>query len=130
MQNANNAPPQNDEMVKSEEVRRLALGFEETVELPHFERTSFRVRKKIFATMDEKAGIAVLMLSQVDQSVFLGFGEKSVYPVSGGWGAKGATTFDLANVPCDLFEDALTVAYCGKAPKNLAAKYGPGGQQK
>ncbi len=109
--------------MNSEEVRSLALSFEETVELPHFERTSFRVRKKIFATMDEKAGIAVLMLTPVDQSVFLGFGEKSVYPVPGGWGAKGATVFELANVPQNLFEDALTVAYCGKAPKKLAEKY-------
>lgn len=110
-------------MIPTAIVRKLALNFEESVELPHFERTSFRVRKKIFATMDEKAGIAVLMLTPVDQSVFLSFDEGAVYPVPGGWGLKGATIFELKRVSRDMFQDALTVAYCSKAPKKLAAKY-------
>lgn len=110
-------------MIKSEQVRMMALGFEEAVELPHFERTSFRIRKKIFATMDEKAGIAVLMFTPVEQSLFMKFDEKAIYPVSGGWGAKGATVFELAKVKKKIFEDAVSVAYCLKAPKKLAEKY-------
>ena len=62
-------------------VRKLALSFEGTVELPHFERTSFRVNKKIFATMLEKDNLAVLMLSPVDQSVFCTFDKTMMYPV-------------------------------------------------
>ncbi len=58
-------------MVTIYAVRQLALAFDEAVELPHFARASFRVNKKIFATMLERDNIAVLMLSPVDQSVFL-----------------------------------------------------------
>src|SRR4051812_40220747 len=35
-----------------DDVRALALALSDTVELPHHERTSFRVDGKIFATMD------------------------------------------------------------------------------
>jgi hypothetical protein len=110
-------------MLTTNQVREIALGFEEAVELPHFERASFRIRKKIFATMDEKAGIAVLMFTPVEQAVFTGFDKAAIYPVSGGWGAKGATVFELDKIKRDLFEDALSVAYCLKAPRALAAKY-------
>lgn len=57
-------------MVSADTVRQLALAFDEAVELPHFDRDSFRVNKKIFATLVERDNIAVLMLSPVDQSVF------------------------------------------------------------
>ena len=34
--------------------RQMALSLPGAVELPHFDRASFRVNKKIFATLDEK----------------------------------------------------------------------------
>ena len=106
-------------------VRKLALSFEGTVELPHFDRTSFRVNKKIFATLLEKDNLAVLMLSPVDQSVFCTFDKTMMYPVPNKWGKNGATMVALKKVTKDLFKDALTVAYCRVAPKALAAKYQP-----
>lgn len=105
------------------EVRILALAFDETIELPHFERTSFRVRKKIFATMLEKAGTAVLMLSPVEQSVFCSYDSTVMYPVPNKWGKKGATVVNLKKVKKAMFKDALTTAYCRVAPKALAEKY-------
>lgn len=110
-------------MIKPETVRQLALAFEETIELPHFERTSFRVRKKIFCTMDEKQQIAVLMLKPEDQSVFCAFDKAVFYAVNGTWGKQGATVVNLRKVRKDMFKDALTVAYCTKAPAALAAGY-------
>ncbi len=41
-------------MVSIEIFRKLAMSFPETTEEPHFEKTSFRIKKKIFATFDEK----------------------------------------------------------------------------
>lgn len=41
-------------MVSIETFRKLALSFENAAEEPHFEKTSFRVKKKIFATYDKK----------------------------------------------------------------------------
>jgi predicted DNA-binding protein (MmcQ/YjbR family) len=40
-------------MLSIKKFRQIALSFPGTEELPHFEKTSFRVKKKIFATLDE-----------------------------------------------------------------------------
>lgn len=112
-------------MITPSTVRQLALSFDETVELPHFERTSFRVRNKIFATMLERENIAVLMLSTIDQSVFCAYDSDMMYPVPNKWGKKGATIVALKKVRRDLFKDALTAAYCRVAPKQLSEKYQP-----
>ena len=53
-------------MVSIESFRQMALSFPGTVELPHFEKTSFRVKKKIFATLSAKTSIACVLLSEVD----------------------------------------------------------------
>ena len=57
--------------------RKLALSFPGTNEQPHFEKTSFRIGKKIFATLDEKNNRACLKLSEIDQDVFSTF-DKSI----------------------------------------------------
>ena len=112
-------------MVTISAVRQLALSFDQAVELPHFDRTSFRVRKKIFATMLEQDNIAVLMLSPVDQSVFCAYDKSVMYPVPNKWGKKGATIVELKKVRKGMFKDALATAYCRVAPKALADKYQP-----
>jgi len=104
-------------MVNIETMRQLALSFKDTEELPHFERTSFRVKKKIFATLDIKKELACLMLSPVNQSVFSAFDSSAIYPVPNLWGKKGATYFELKKVRKDIFKDALTEAYKGIAEK-------------
>lgn len=112
-------------MITPAAARKLALAFDETIELPHFDRTSFRVRKKIFATMLEKENLAVLMLSLIDQSVFCSYDHKMMYPVPNKWGKKGSTIVALKKVRKDLFKNALTAAYCRVAPKQLSEKYQP-----
>ena len=107
-------------MVTINEATSFALAFPEAVELPHFENTSFRVKKKIFATLDKKKGTVVVKLSEVDQSVFSS-GTKAIYPVSGGWGKQGWTIIELKTVRKTLFKDALTTSYCTVAPKKLAS---------
>lgn len=102
--------------------RTLALGFPEVAEQPHFEKTSFRVKKKIFATLDEKTHRAVVKLSAIDQSVFSS--DASIYPVPGAWGKQGWTIVELKKVKKSLCKDALTTAYCTVAPKKLAESIG------
>jgi predicted DNA-binding protein (MmcQ/YjbR family) len=58
-------------MVSVETVRTLALSFPEADEQPHFEKASFRIKKKIFATLSEKDKRCTVKLSPVDQSVFV-----------------------------------------------------------
>ena len=49
-------------MITIETFRTLALSFENATEEPHFEKTSFRINKKIFATLDIKNEKVVLKL--------------------------------------------------------------------
>lgn len=110
-------------MVSLSAARKFALSFEEAVEQPHFGITSFRVNKKIFATMDEKNKRVCIKLSKADQSVFSTFDNSVIYPVPNKWGLQGATYIELDKVPAAMFKDAMTVAYCLIAPKKLAEKY-------
>lgn len=98
-------------MVTVETFRQMALSLPDAVELPHFYKASFRVNKKIFATLDEKKKTAVLMFSPLQQSVFCTFDKTIIYPVPGGWGKKGSTVFELGNVKKAMLKDALHVAY-------------------
>lgn len=98
-------------MISHETFRQLALSFPDAVEEPHFGIPSFRVNKKVFATLWEKENRAMVRLSLVDQSVFCSYDESVFFPVPGGWGKMGATFVDLKKVRKDMFKDALTTAY-------------------
>lgn len=91
--------------------RKLALAFPEVVEQPHFEKTSFRVNKKIFATLDEKRQRACLKFSETDQDVFSSFDKNVIYPVPNAWGRQGWTFVELAMIDKEMLADALTTAY-------------------
>ncbi len=98
-------------MVNIQIFRLLALSFPDTVELPHFELTSFRVNKKIFATYWPKEVKAMLKLPLIEQSVFCSYDNAIFYPVPGSWGKKGSTFVDLKKVRKDIFKNALQIAY-------------------
>ncbi len=91
--------------------KHLALSFPDTVELPHFEKTSFRVGKKIFATLSTETNMAVIKLSEIDQSVFCAFDKEVIYPVENKWGKQGWTVINLQKVRKDMLRDALSTAY-------------------
>jgi len=110
-------------MVSVDDFRKLALSFDEATELPHFEKTSFRVNKKIFATLDITAQKTALKFTEIEQSVFCAFDKSVIYPVPGAWGKKGYTYVELKKVRKDILKDALTVSYCNVAPKKLGEKY-------
>ena len=100
-----------------ENFRKTALSFPDAAEEPHFEKTSFRVKKKIFATFDEKNNHAVLKLNEIDQSVFCASSEKIFYPIPNKWGKQGWTIVELLRVRPEMFEDALIRSY-----ENVASK--------
>jgi len=91
--------------------RQMALSFPETNEEPHFEKTSFRVRKKIFATYDETKNRACLKLTEADQDIFSLAAPGIIYPVDNKWGKQGWTLVELAKVRKKLFSDVLISAY-------------------
>lgn len=112
-------------MVRVQDLKSMALAFPEAEEAPHFEKISFRVRNKIFATMDVTLARACIKLSEVDQSVFCLSDKASMYAVPNKWGKQGWTFIELKRVKKSLCLDALTTAYCTVAPKSLARKVRP-----
>lgn len=98
-------------MVTLETFRQLALALPDAVEQPHFEKTSFRVKKKIFATLSTEKLIACVKLSLIDQSVFCAFDREIIYPVDNKWGQQGWTYIDIKKIKKGMLKDALTVAY-------------------
>lgn len=107
-------------------LRKIALSFPETTEEPHFEKTSFRVRKKIFASYDDKNKTASIKLSPADQDVF-SLDSTIIYPVPNQWGRQGWTCVAMEQVGKELLAAALTMAYCAVAPKKLADQVRPDG---
>jgi predicted DNA-binding protein (MmcQ/YjbR family) len=99
------------------------LSFDEVVEQPHFEKTSFRVNKKIFATLDLHKNKATFKLSAIDQSIFCDFDSNKIQPATGAWSKQGWTIFELTGLTDEMIIDALTLSYCNVAPKRLSEKY-------
>ena len=112
-------------MVTIDILRKLAFSFPEVTEEPHFEKTSFRVKKKIFATYDDIKKRACIKLSEIDQDVFSSSNRTIVFPVDNKWGKQGWTFIEMEKVHKDLFMDAVTTAYCTVAPKKLSETIRP-----
>lgn len=107
-------------MVSITTFRKLALSFPEATEEPHFEKISFRVKKKIFATYDGVTKRACIKLSEIDQDVFSAVDSTIIFPVDNKWGKQGWTLIEMNKIKKELFIDALTTAYCETAPEKLA----------
>ena len=82
-----------------------------TIEAPHFEKTSFRVMKKILATLSEADARACVKLSLADQSVFCLIDKEMIYPVPNKWGLQGWTNINLLKITTPLLRDLLNTAF-------------------
>lgn len=87
------------------------MSFSGVTEEPHFEKISFRVKKKIFATYDAGTNLACVKLSAIDQASFCAYDKKVMFPVPNKWGQLGWTHIDLGLVKEEMLVDALTTAY-------------------
>lgn len=98
-------------MVSINRFRDLALGFANVNEQPHFDKQSFRVNKKIFATLDVKHNKATLKLPEVDQFVYCSYDKSIFFPATGSWGKQGWTIVELEKVSLTMIKEALGKAY-------------------
>lgn len=95
----------------------MALRFEGVEEIPHFDKTSFRFRKMIFATLHTAQNRACLKLSEIQQDLFLLADASSVSIVPNSWGKLGWTYFYLDTVRKTIMAEALESAYTHVAGK-------------
>ncbi len=109
-------------MVDIETFRQLALSLPDVTEQPHFEKISFRTKKKIFATLSIENNRACIKLSPVDQSVFCLIDKTIIYPVPHKWGQQGWTLIDLQKVKKNILKDALITAYKEVSKSNIKSQ--------
>src|SRR5438067_7716970 len=99
-------------MITEETFAEMALSFSGTEQIPHFERIGFKVvGKRMFATYLSKNNTANIFLTPEEQAVFCQMDTKNIYPVPNKWGEKGATTFELNQIPIEFIMEALLSAY-------------------
>lgn len=110
-------------MVSLETFRKLALSFPETTEEPHFEKISFRVKGKIFATYEAKGKRACAKLSMIDQGIYSLVDKKVIFPVDNKWATQGWTFVDMQKIKKKLFDEVLTASYCLVAPRILVESF-------
>ena len=104
-------------MISPEIFRQLALSFDQVTEQPHFDKSSFRIKQKIFATSDTAKRTASLKLPETDQSIYCLVRPVICIPATGAWGKQGWTIFDLTKVSKSIFSEALKKAYLNASLK-------------
>lgn len=100
-------------------LQQLCLSLPESKEEPHFEKTSFRVKGKIFVTFDASKNRATVKLSAVEQDVFCTSNNGLVYPVDNAWGKQGWTLVEISKLKKGMLEAVVKSAYCSVAPKKF-----------
>jgi hypothetical protein len=106
-------------MLTQADFRVLALSMPEVEEGSHFENADFRVRGKIFATLREADGRAVLKLQPGEQSLLMEVNPGLFEQLPGQWGMKGWTRMRLDMADAERARHAMTMAWRNAAPKKL-----------
>lgn len=107
-------------MISEDLFRAIAKQFPQVTEAPHFENVSYKIKSKIFATLNQKENRATIKLSESDQYAFSAFDKTIIYPVPNKWGKHGWTHINLLKIEEEVLRDALLTAYCTIAPSKLA----------
>ena len=99
-------------MIDKAAFEKMALSFQNTEQIPHFDRTGFKITgRRMFSSYLEKDNSANIFLTPAEQDLFCKMDSKNIYPVPNKWGEKGATTFDLNFVEKNIVLEALLSAY-------------------
>jgi hypothetical protein len=105
-----------------DEVRRLALALPETHEEPHFDRTSFRVGQRIFATLATDGATLNVMLDDDEARASAGETADAVELLWWGRRLSGVQVF-LSRADEPLVRELLEDAWRGRAPRRLVEAY-------
>lgn len=101
------------------DIRQLALSLPEALEAPHFEKASFRVRGKIFATLSPDGDSVVLRLPVEIKESLLQSDAAAVVPLPGAWNRGGWTQIAIRRMETAKLADLIRLAWAQTAPKSL-----------
>lgn len=107
-------------MISVDFLRSMVQALPETSEDKHFDKISFKVKKKIFLTFNAKEHRACVKLTAIDQQVFCLVHKEIVWPVPNAWGKQGWTLVNMIKINKESFTDLVHSAFCTVAPKRLA----------
>jgi len=100
-------------------IRRIALSLPEAEELPHFDRASFRVRGKIFATLHPNGEWVMLKLPVEVKEAVIQADPQAHVPLPGAWERSGSTQLEIRRMDEEKLADLVRLAWRGVAPKRL-----------
>ena len=102
-----------------DDIRTLALSLPLAEEHPHFDRASFRVKGKIFATLPPGGEEVVLkLLPEIKESLRQSDPE-AVRALPGGWDRGGWTLIVIRSMDDEKLADLIRLAWRQVAPKKL-----------
>ena len=97
-------------MATAKDLRRIALSLPGTLEVPHFDRMAFKV-KRIYVTLAADERTANFMLTPDEQQLKCTVAPDAFAPVPNKWGENGATTATLSKLKVAELRSALEMAY-------------------
>ena len=97
-------------MGTGEDLRRMALALEGTVEAPHFDRAAFRVAR-IDVTLAADGRTANLRFTPDEQELKCMLAPESFAPVPNAWGKQGWTAAKLSELSAAELKSALETAW-------------------
>jgi hypothetical protein len=95
----------------ADDFRRLALALPDTDERTHHGKPDFRVRGKVFGSLEPAAGRGTVKLTADEQELLMGAEPDVFTPAAGAWGRQGWTRINLPAVGEPTLRDALHRAW-------------------
>lgn len=103
----------------AEDIRAIALSLPEAMELPHFEKTSFRVGGKIFATLTPDGARLMVKLPEEIKDSLKQSDPEAILPLPGAWDRGGSTLIEVARMDARRLADLIRLAWRNTAPAKL-----------
>jgi hypothetical protein len=98
-------------MPNAQDFRRIVLGLPDTIESAHMGHADFRVKGRIFATLNDDETRGMVVLTPDEQARFVRENPSVFQPESGAWGRSGCTRVRLASVDEETLGEAVTLAW-------------------
>jgi hypothetical protein len=97
-------------MATGNDLRRLALALEGTIEAPHFDRAAFKVAR-IYVTLAADGKTANFKFAPDEQEFKCMMAPEAFAPLPNAWGKQGWTTATLAKMKAAELKVTLELAY-------------------